>query len=141
VSGDYEFIFTFAHNLVSVASASVTNGTGSVSSRAIGPNPNQYTVNLSGVIDQQYIAVTLSNVVDATGAFGDVASPQMGVLIGDTTANGAVNSSDIAQTQSQSGQAVTSSNFREDVTANGAINSSDIALVQSKSGTGLPSSP
>jgi hypothetical protein len=65
VSGDYEFIFTFAHNLVSVASASVTNGTGSVSSRAIGPNPNQYTVNLSGVIDQQYIAVTLSNVVDA----------------------------------------------------------------------------
>ena len=76
-----------------------------------------------------------------TGAFGDVASPQMGVLIGDTTANGAVNSSDIAQTQSQSGQAVTSSNFREDVTANGAINSSDIALVQSKSGTGLPSSP
>lgn len=99
----------------------MTNGTGSVSSRAIGPNPNQYTVNLSGVIDQQYIAVTLSNVVDATGAFGDVASPQMGVLIGDTTANGAVNSSDIAQTQSQSGQAVTSSNFREDVTANGAI--------------------
>jgi hypothetical protein len=56
-----------------------------------------------------------------TGAFGDVASPQMGVLIGDTTGNGAVNSSDIAQTQSQSGQAVTSSNFREDVTANGAI--------------------
>jgi hypothetical protein len=50
----------------------------------------------------------------------------------------AVNSSDIAQTQSQSGQAVTSSNFREDVNANGLINSSDIALVQSKSGTGLP---
>jgi hypothetical protein len=49
-----------------------------------------------------------------------------------------VNSSDIAQTQSQSGQPVTSANFREDVTASGQINSSDIALVQSMSGTGLP---
>ena len=62
----------------------------------------------------------------------------MDVLIGDTTANGAVNSSDIAQTQSESGHAVTASNFREDVTTNGAINSSDIGLVQSKSGTALP---
>jgi hypothetical protein len=49
-----------------------------------------------------------------------------------------VNSSDIAQTQSQSGQPVSASNFREDVTVNGAINSSDVALVQSKSGTALP---
>jgi hypothetical protein len=61
----------------------------------------------------------------------------MGVLIGDTTENGIVNSSDIAQTQSQSGQLVTSFNFREDVTVNGVINSSDIALVQSMSGTPL----
>jgi hypothetical protein len=49
-----------------------------------------------------------------------------------------VNSSDISQTQSQSGQVVTSSNFREDVTVNGSINSSDISFVQSKSGTALP---
>jgi len=61
----------------------------------------------------------------------------MSVLSVDTTRNGAVNSSDIAQTQSQSGQLVTSTNFREDVTANGLIDSSDIALVQSKSGIAL----
>ena len=48
------------------------------------------------------------------------------------------NSSDIAQTQAQSGQVVTTGNFREDVTANGTINSSDIGLVQSRSGTALP---
>jgi hypothetical protein len=62
----------------------------------------------------------------------------MGALVGDTTGNGSVNSSDISQTQSQSGQPVTSANFREDVTVNGFINSSDISLVQSKSGTALP---
>jgi hypothetical protein len=62
----------------------------------------------------------------------------MGVLAGDTTANRAVNSSDIAQTQSQSGQQVGLTNFREDVTVNGQINSSDIGFVQARSGTGLP---
>jgi hypothetical protein len=61
----------------------------------------------------------------------------MAVLAGDTTANGHVNSSDISQTQSQSGQPVTAANFREDVTVNGLINSSDIALVQAQSGTAL----
>jgi hypothetical protein len=61
----------------------------------------------------------------------------MAALEGDTTANGKVNSSDISQTQSQSGQPVTAANFREDVTVNGLINSSDISMVQSRSGTGL----
>jgi hypothetical protein len=62
----------------------------------------------------------------------------MDVLVGDTTANGRVNSSDISQTQSQSGQPVASSNFREDVTVNGSINSSDISVVQAQSGSALP---
>ena len=46
---------------------------------------------------------------------------------GDTNANGVVNASDVGQTKSQSGQAVTSSNFRTDVTVNGTINASDLA--------------
>jgi hypothetical protein len=49
-----------------------------------------------------------------------------------------VNSADIGQTKSQSGQSVTSSNFREDVNADGFINSADIGLVKSRSGTALP---
>jgi hypothetical protein len=65
-------------------------------------------------------------------------SVQMGVLIGDTTGDGFVNSADISQTKSQSGNAVTSSNFREDVNVDGFINSADISLVKSKSGTALP---
>ena len=139
-TGDHTIIFTFSNNLTTVASASVTCG--SVSSSGIGPNPNQYTVNLTGenACNTQYITVTLTGVVDSSGATFNVAQ-QMGLLLGDTTANGLVNSSDISQTQSQSGQTVTSSNFREDVTVNGLINSSDISLVQSKSGTSLPTPP
>ena len=81
--------------------------------------------------------MTLFAVNDGTST-NDVTIP-MSILVGDTTGNGVVNSSDIAQTQSQSGQAANSNNFREDVKANGLINSSDVALVQSMSGTGLGS--
>jgi PKD repeat protein len=140
-NGNYTMVFEFANPLTSVGGASVTSGTGSVSSSAIGLNKNEYIVNLTGVANAQYIRVTLTNVLDSASNSGNVVGPQMGVLIGDTTANGLVNSSDIGQTQSQSGIPVTSSNFREDVTVNGAINSSDISLVQSESGTGLPSAP
>ena len=133
VTNDYTIVFTFAHN-VTVPSASVSSGAGGVTSLSV--SQNVVTVNLTGVTNVQTIIVTLANVNDGTNV-NDVQA-RMSVLIGDTTANGAVNSSDIAQTQSQSGQPITAANFREDITVSGSINSSDIALVQSHSGTGLP---
>jgi hypothetical protein len=93
-------------------------------------------VNLTGIANAQTITVTLGGVNDGTN-ISDVEAA-MSVLIGDTTGNGLVNSSDISQTQSQTGQPVSANNFREDLTVNGAINSSDIALAQSQSGTALP---
>jgi hypothetical protein len=62
----------------------------------------------------------------------------MGLLVGDTTASGVVNSSDVTQTKAQSGTAVSGTNFRQDVTANGSINSSDVTAVKAASGTALP---
>jgi hypothetical protein len=59
------------------------------------------------------------------------------VILGDTNADHAVNSADISQTKSQSGQPVGASNFREDLNVDGSINSADISLVKSKSGTAL----
>ena len=132
-TNSHMLVFTFTNN-VSVQGAAVSAGTGSVSNfTAVG---KQVTVNLTGVTNAQTIAVTLLGVSDGTNT-SDV-EVTMVVLLGDTSANRAVNSTDIAQTQSQSGQLVTSTNFREDVTVNGTINSSDIALVQSQSGTGVP---
>jgi hypothetical protein len=132
-SGDHQIVITFA-NAVSVGGVTVSSGTGTVSNFSV--NGAVVTVNLTGVANAQRLVLDLTNVNDGTNV-GDAFVP-MNVLAGDTTANGAVNSSDIAQTQSQSGQPVTSSNFREDVTVNGLINSSDVAFVQSKSGTALP---
>jgi hypothetical protein len=67
----------------------------------------------------------------------DITVP-IGFLIGDSTGDGSVNSADISQTKSKSGQAVGPSNFRNDVTVDGSLNSADISLVKSKSGTALP---
>ena len=137
-NGIHTLVFTFPLPLTNVTSASITGGIGIVASASIGNDPHQYIVNLSGVANAQRLNVTLNGVTDAAGNTAPTLSVTMGVLAGDTTGNGVVNSSDIAQTQSQSGQLVTAANFREDVTVNGSINSSDIALAQSKSGTGLP---
>jgi hypothetical protein len=92
---------------------------------------------LTGVPNAQFTTVQLTGVIDSNGSTGNV-SGSMGVLVGDTTADGSVNSTDIAQTKSQSGTLVTNSNFREDVTTDGNLNSTDIGLVKSKSGTALP---
>ncbi len=132
-SGDFKMVITFPLP-VTVASASVTSGTGTVSSTVV--SGNIVTVNLTGVTNAQRLTVTLNTVADANGS-GNVPI-NMAVLAGDTTADTFVNSGDIAQTKSQSGQVVTVSNFREDVTIDGNLNSGDIALVKSKSGTALP---
>jgi hypothetical protein len=133
-SGDYQVVVTFAVP-VTFTSATMTSGTGTVSNTS-GNGTTEVTVNLTGVTNAQTIAITLLSVNDGTST-GNVVIP-MGVLIGDTSANGFVNSSDISQTKAQSGTATNLDNFRTDVTVNGLINSSDISTVKSKSGTALP---
>jgi hypothetical protein len=130
-NGNYTMVFTFNNPITSCGAAS--SGTAST-----GPNSNQCTVQLTGVPNQQYTTVQLTGVLD-NNANPVNAAGTMGVLIGDTNADGTVNSADIGQTKSQSGNAVTSSNFREDLNVDGFVNSADIGLVKSKSGTGLPS--
>ncbi len=137
-NGNYTIVFKFANPLTSVGAARVSSGTGSVSSSAIDSDPHQYVVNLTGVTNAQVLTVSLTNVNDSAGNSSNAVSASMALLVGDSTADTFVNSADISQTKSQSGQAVSTSNFREDVTVDGSINSADISLVKSKSGTGLP---
>jgi hypothetical protein len=144
-TGDYQLIFTFSNNLQSVGSATVAhaqNTTASVASTAIGPKPNQYTVNLSNVSNQQYIQVNLFNVTDSLGnTVSAVSSPEMGVLVGDVTANGSVDSGDVTLVRQQTLQNVTQSNFREDVNANGSIDSGDVTITRQQTLTSLPTPP
>jgi hypothetical protein len=135
-NGNHTLVFTFPNALTSVGGTTVSSGTGTVSNSAIGSDPHNYIVDLTGVANAQTITVKLASVADGVHS-GDL-SVSVRVLSGDTNADGVVNSTDIAETKSQSGNGLTSTNFREDVTAEGSINSTDIALVKSKSGTALP---
>ena len=135
IDGNHTLVFTFSNDVVS-GNASVTSGTGNVSGTPIFSG-NTMTVNLTGVTDAQTITITLTNVTDSFGHVLPPTAVSMHVLLGDTTGNGIVNASDIAQTKAQSGSPVTNANFREDVTANGVINGADIALVKSRSGTAI----
>jgi fibronectin-binding autotransporter adhesin len=142
-SNDYQIVVTFANSVAvtgspqaTVISGAATIGTGGVANGgAVAATGTVVTIPLTNVTNAQFIEVRLTSVNDGIN-IGDVVIP-MGVLIGDTTGNGSVNASDVSQTKSRSGQAISVSNFRSDVTANGSINASDIGAVKSKSGTAL----
>ena len=135
-NGNHTLVFTFANPLLTVGNAIVTAGTGSVDTKTI--NGSDYIVTLKNVTNIQRLTVTLSNINDQAGNSSASLAVTMGVLLGDTSGNGSVNSTDIGQTKSQSGIAVSSSNFRTDVTVSGAINATDVSVVKSSSGAALP---
>jgi hypothetical protein len=137
-NGGYTLVFTFPNN-TSVASASVTSGTGTVSSSALGPNPNQYTVNLTGVTNAQYLTVTLNGLIDAAGnSSSTLVGPQMGVLVGDVNASGVVTSGDTNLCKAQALQQVTNANFRNDINGSGSITTGDVNLIKQNALSQLP---
>ena len=137
---DYSVVFTFGGDISAVDSSAVTS-CGQISSTALGPNSNQYTVNLTNVCNGDYITVTLTNVHYSVGSVLASASATMGMLLGDVNSDGLVNVGDTVAVRNQSGSDVTISNFRDDVTADGFINAGDNVVVRNQSGSSLPTSP
>jgi hypothetical protein len=125
-SGDYQIV---VRSGVPISFSSVTTSCGTISSAST--SGSETIVNLTGVPNASRCSITLHNLS------GDLIVP-VAFLIGDTNADGFVDSADIAQTKSQSGKAVANSNFREDLNVDGFLDSADIAFVKSKSGTALP---
>jgi hypothetical protein len=143
-TGDYQLVLTFP-TTVSVTGnpqAQVTAGTGQIGTAgvsnggAVTVNGAVVTVPLTNVTNEQNLTVTLGTVSNGTNTAA--ISVPMGVLVGDTNADRAVNAADVGQTKSCTGTTVNATNFREDVTAEGSINAGDVGLVKSKCGTALP---
>jgi hypothetical protein len=137
-TGDYMLVFTFANPLTSVGGSTVSTGTGTVRSNAIGADHHEYIVNLTGVSNAQKMVITLNNVQDAAGNISSVASASMSVLVGDVNGSGVVSNTDVAAVKSQVAAPVTSSNFRNDVNANGVISNTDVSNTKANVGTSAP---
>jgi hypothetical protein len=127
---NYKMVFTFNNPITSCGVASSgTAGTG--------PNPNQCTVQLTGVPNQKYTTVQLTGVIDTNSRTANV-SATMGVLIGDVDATGGVDGNDVAAVQSHTRQPVNSNVVaRFDVNATGGIDGNDVALTQAHTRTSL----
>ncbi len=147
-ASDYTIVVSFSTNVSVTGSpqAQVTMGTGCVGSGGVcDPNGtvmvsgDDVTVPLTNIANAQNINVRINGVnsVAAGGSGTDFDIP-MGVLVGDTNGNRAVNASDVSQTKARSGQTVDGTNFRSDVNHNGSINAADINIVKAKSGTSIP---
>ena len=132
----HTFVFTFSSNVIS-GNASVTAGTGNISGTPVFQG-NTMTVNLTGVVDVQKLAVTLSNVTSSSGEVLADTALSVNMLSGDVTGDKTVNNSDATLTRGQIGMPVTNANFREDVNASGSITTADGRLVRSLSGHSLP---
>lgn len=146
-TNDYTMVVTFSGNVnvTGTPQAQVTSGagcvgTGGVCSGSVTVSGTIVTIPLTNIANAQHINVRINDVNPADGSnqpTTDFNIP-MGILIGDTNANGTVNATDVAQTKARAGQTVSAANFRSDVNANGAINAGDTAMVKQNSGTSLP---
>ena len=95
--------------------------------RAIDPVQKQ-------VANARTIVVTLRGVKVRFSSISSNVSISMSVLVGDTTANGVVDSLDVDQVRSKSRNVLSQSNFRDEVNVDGVIDSTDVALVNSNLG-------
>jgi hypothetical protein len=138
-NGNHQVVFAFPTAVTSFSNATVTPGPGgSASVSSTSANGTEVIVNLTNVSNGQWLTVTLPGVHDGINANAVNVTVQMGILVGDVTGNGAINSSDVSLVKLHSGEPITASNFLADVNGNGTINSTDISLVKSKSGSSLP---
>ena len=128
-------VLTFAAPVVEGSSFGVTLTSGSVSSTAV--NGSTLSINTSGATNGQTLVANITDLRDASTSASGNYSVQVGVLLGDINGDGAVNSTDVDDAKLDSGQAVSSSNFRADLDANGAINSADITIAKLNSGDTL----
>lgn len=131
----YQVVVTFP-TTVSFTNATLSPGSaGSVSSFS-GSGTNTATINLGSITSGQYVTINLTNATDGTN-MNDV-SVVMGVLVGDTSGDGKVNSADATFTRNNSGKPTDPTNFRADFNADGNVNSADATTVRNRSGTAFP---
>ena len=132
-----------AHTLVltfdkAITGATVTVTEGTATAGAPTFSGNDVTVSLTGVANQQYVTIALTNVASADGGTGGGGTVRAGFLMGDVNQNRAVTFSDLVLANGQLTQTVSASNFLMDINANGVLTFSDMVLTNGQVGKSLP---
>ncbi len=128
-------VFTFDKE-ISGATATVTEGTATAGTPTF--SGNSVFVALTGVVDRQYVTVTLSAVTSTDGGSGGGGVARVGFLRGDVSQNRVVSLADLAQVNAKLAQAVTAANYLKDVNASGTLSLADLAITNANLTRALP---
>jgi Calx-beta domain/Putative Ig domain len=129
----HTIVIPFA-SAVTAATATITEGIATAGTPTF--SGNAVIVPLSGVADQQYVTLTLSNVATAAGAGSGTV--RIGFLRGDVNQNRVVTVADEGLVNAQLAQFVTQSNFIKDVNVSGTLSVADRAITQANLTRNLP---
>jgi hypothetical protein len=128
-------VFTFDKPIVA-ATATVTEGTASAGVPSF--SGNNVIVDLTGVANQQYVTVALSNVAASDGGTDGTGTIRVGYLLGDVNQTRVISVADLGLVNAQLAQAVGAANFIYDVNASGTLSVADKGIVNANLTTALP---
>ena len=93
---------------------------------------------LTGVTDQQYVTVSLTNVASTDGGTGGSGSGARRVPAGDVNQSRVVTVADLGLVNAQLAQPVTAANFLKDVNASGTLTVADKGITNANLTKALP---
>ena len=108
-----------------INAATVTIGEGTATAGTPTFSGNDIVVGLTGVPNQQYVTISLTNVASTDGGAGGSGGVRVGFLTGDVTQNRVVTVADLGSVNAQLAQPVTAANFLKDVNASGSLTVAD----------------
>jgi hypothetical protein len=132
--GNHTVVFTFDQPLTG-GTAAVAAGTAVASVPTF--SGNSMIVPLSGVHDQQYVTVDVTNVASGGGGTGS-ASVRIGFLLGDVNQNRVVTLADLGLVNQQLAQFVTAANYLKDVNVSGTLSLADKGITNANLTKALP---
>ena len=108
----HTIIFTF-DKAINAATASINEGVATAAAPTF--SGNDVIVALTGVSNQQYVTIALTNVASVDGGTGGSGSVRVGLLLGDVNQNRVVTVADLGLVNAQLAQVVTAANYLKDV--------------------------
>ena len=111
---------------ITAATATITEGTATAGTPTF--SGNDVIVGLTGVTNQQYVTVSLTNVASSDGGTGGSGSVRLGFFVGDVNQNRVVSIADLGLVNQQLAQSVTSANYLKDVNASGTLTVGDKSI-------------
>jgi len=127
-------VLTF-NKTITAATVTITEGVATAGAPTF--SGNDVIVNLTGVNNQQYVKVSLTNIT-SSGGTGGSASVRLGFLLGDVNQNRVTTLSDLGLVNAQLAQPVTAANYLTDVNASGTLTLTDKGITNANLTKALP---